>query len=431
MPPADTQPSPNQPQIITPGQPPTPAGPVTSGPITASPPPAGRSLKKIIALVVGLVILVVAAGISFTMYQKSAATKKFNSFAAKVTKQENDGADRYVKVAGIVNDFGQLLDISTDGNTTGGTDKLTAKLNGLKTDVNQACQDKAGDITAANFDQPTKGLKLNANQKKYLADWKTVISNLESSDYSNAGLCSDGQLLVIVANNMLKFVPGIQTLTDIENSASGEPTAAQLESLKSFTTIEISDQDKLSASLPHTATFLGDLKSLMSDLYNEASAEQRGDNAAVQRYLNDILTISDSFDKTSAAVDDEISAYDQKINDGAISASKAELAGIEYQNGHKSGNANMQLDPALPAFRIVEASISNYSDKHDSAYPHASNVAGLADIDSTIKGLKDKGYLKDFTYTSTGADDSGFTLTAKLANGKTLSEKVEPSSQST
>lgn len=433
MPPNSEQPDPapvNQPAAsITPSDQPLPGpGPGSLGiPPTVAEKP-DRPLKKLIIAGVVMAVLVVAGIVGAVVYQSSASTKKFNDLVKKITQQEKDGAVGYVKASAAINEFGQLLDVAMNDSGTAGTEKLTAKIDALKGYASKACQDKASDVTGDSIDKSVKGLKLSAVQKQYISDWKEVISQLEDSDYSNAGLCRDGQAIVSLANNFVKLLPGLNTLSQVETSTA-PPSDAQINSLKTYTTLELTDKDSMSQTMPHTTAYLTDLKTLLADFYYQLAATKSGDAQTAQKYENDIETLLTSIGSSGSAVDDELTAFDKKATETTISASKAEIRGIEYQKSHGSSNPNMQLDAGLPAFRIVEATVTYYSDQHNDSFPHASNIDGLADIDATIKDLKSKGYLKDFSYTSSGADDSGFSLHAKMADGTVFDEKVEPSAQ--
>lgn len=89
----------------------------------------------------------------------------------------------------------------------------------------------------------------------------------------------------------------------------------------------------------------------------------------------------------------------------------------------------MLTDYNLPVFRIVEATVTSYSDTHNGTYPAGTSVDDLAQLDSNMSQLKSHDLLKGTTYSSTGSDRSGFSLQTKLNDGTVLTEKVGNGSQ--
>lgn len=428
MPPDQTSPSqPAEPDEPT-NLPPTP---LVSGPVISQPAGLAKKLPlKLIAVVVAVVVLLGGGGVyGYGYYKTRSATSKFNDLAKRITEQEKDGAANYVKASAIIDEFSQLLSASTNATSAPNSDKLNAKLDTLKTLVDDSCKAKSSDVTAASIDKDSSGLKLSATQKQYLSDWKQVVNGLEDADYSNTGMCRDGQVYVSFTKAFVSFVPGLDVVDNLGDDLT-KVNSDQLKQLKALSQLSIADQDKLQAALPETTNFLNDLKSLVGSLYDTILAAQKNDSAGAAQAERSLLQLSGKIDSDSTAMTDEMNAFDKKINDAAVAASKAELSGIEYQKNHNVTNANMQLDTNLPAFRITEAATTSYSDKHDGAYPHAASIDGLADVDSSVKDLKDKGYLKDFSYASSGNDDSGFTLKVKLSDGTVLEEMVTPTTQS-
>lgn len=207
------------------------------------------------------------------------------------------------------------------------------------------------------------------------------------------------------------------------------PTPAQLEDLKKYADVKLSDEASLKAKLPQTWQMLTDLQAIITGSYNTLNAVANDDLSTALLYGGQLEALGTKMQTDLSNFTAEINSLDKTENAAATKASLTEISAIEYQQSRGASNPDMQLDMAVPSFRIADASVVNYDDEHDH-YPAGASADGIAGLDENMQKLKDKNLLKNLTYTSLGSDNSGFSLSVKLSDGKTVSERVDPSQQS-
>jgi len=380
--------------------------------------------KKRVWLVVGAtavaVLLAVGGVLGYGYYQGRIATNKFNALTLQIKNQELAVARRNAQGTTFVGEI--TTAIATNGSTASAT--LNASANKLATLAGQSCMAGKSAATSATIDQQMKGLRLNALQRRYVSDIKQVLDATKDSSYDDKTLCRDGQLLAALARNYAFLSPGLQVISNL----SANPTAAQMDSLKTYATTEpLIDQAALQAATPKTAAFFNDAQQLLSDMYLMFQAAGNGDTASAAQYVSKVTTLGAQIDGDTTAMDAEISNLSKQESTAAIKASQLEIAAIDYQRSHNVTNADMQLDYALPVFRIADATIGNYSDAHDGSYPYGSSGADLVSASPiNMKSLQTRGLLKGMRYQSLGSDQSGFSLSITLSDGSVLSEQLNP-----
>lgn len=424
----------SQAPIVQPQPPavPKPFEPVVSAPYgpSAPLPPTPKKSKKglLVATLAVLLVLVLGSGgaLGYMYYQKQMAAKEFNDIALQVKTQELAGARNYVKVAATVDELAPLM--AFDG-SSGINQNVATTLNKNADSIAAAaaasCKAKASDLTPAAIDQKMKGLPLNDPQKRYISDMKQVIDGLSQSQYSNAGICREGPAFAAMVHNLANVLPGLSLLVSVGGGSM--PTDAQMNTLKAFTNASLIGEADMQPLVPQTVKFLKDIQAMMGDLYYELAAVKAGDMSSALTYDTKISDLSGQLSTDSQNMDTEVKNLDKADNDAATKASLTEIAAIDYQTGHKTANANMQLDYALPAFRIAEAAVTSYSDAHSGSYPYGSSIESLAGIDSNLQQLQKAGHLKNLAYSSQGSDQSGFSLSATLADGTKLTEELNTS----
>jgi len=406
-----------------------PAGSVASPvSIGVQPAKAKRGKKLLFGVLIVLLLVILGAGgvFGYTYYQEQMATKAFSDLALQVKNQELDGARNYVKVAGMVYELTPLMSLDgTSGLNQNAATTLNKNAGLIDATASSSCKAQTDDVTAAYIDQKMKGLSLNAAQQRYISDIKQVVDNLNKSEYSNAGLCREGPVMAALIRNIAKLLPGLSLIMQI--SSGSTPTAAQMNTLKSFANASVIDQSTIQSLMPQAVEYLTDLNTMLGDLYYELAAVQAGDLKGALSYDSKISDLSNQLDADEKSADAEMTDVDKSANGAATKASQVEIAAIDYQVSHKTATSNMQLDYALPSFRIADAVIGNYEDAHNNSYPYGSSIQNLADLDSGLKRLQDAGHLKNLTYSSHGSDQSGFSLSAILADGTKLTEELDAS----
>ncbi|HET7528700.1 MAG TPA: hypothetical protein VFJ84_00525, partial [Candidatus Saccharimonadales bacterium] len=391
---------------MPPGQTISPQEPGSAEPVSSAAPQTpltqpqpSRSYRKIIIIAVAVAVLAALGGAGFAFNQKRVANQKFSQLAADIKRQELDGLDQYAKVASITNDLGNMIDLATSDNPPADiAQKLTGKVSTLKSSVDGSCSAKSADLTESKINDRVSGVKLNADQEKYVSDMKDVISGLEGTGYSNAGMCTDGPALVSFADNFSKILPGLNALGKVGDS----PTPAQLQELKKYADLKLTDDASLKAKLPQTWQMLTDLQAVISGTYNTLNAVANNDYSGALLYGTQLEQLSAKLQTDMSNFTAEINSLDKAENAAATKASLAEISAIEYQKNKGIANPDMQLDLAVPSFRIADASITSYDDEHDH-YPAGTSVNDIAGLDENMQKLKDKDLLKNLTYSGLGS----------------------------
>lgn len=384
-------------------------------------------LVILVIAVVGLAVLAGGGAAAYTYVFKSLSDKKFNDLALQIKNQEISGAKNYTKVSAYVNQLAPILSLqnsSTINKNAAAT--LNTNAAAIANLADQGCKSKTSDVTSASIDKQMKGLVLTPSQKKYIADMKQVTADLAATEYSNNGICSDAPALAALIRNFANLLPGLTIFQQSASDSKG-PSAAQLNTLQSFTTLNLSDAQVMQTKLPQTAQLFTDMKLLFTDLYYEIQAAQKQDLPNTEKYAGKIGSLANQLDTDTKNSDNEINNLGKTEDDAAKKASFEEINAIDYQINHKSTTANMQIDYTLPAFRIVDTVVSGYYRAHNSSYPYGTSVQSLLGIDQAMKQLQDRNLLKNLTYTSIGKDQSGYSLSATLKDGTKLTEELDPS----
>ena len=195
-------------QVIPPQGPAAGSAPQVVESIVPPQPSSGKPYKKIVIILAVVVALAALGGGAYAFNQKRTTTKKFNQLAADIKKQELDGLSRYTKAASITNDFGNMINLATGDNPPADiAQQLSGKVSTLRDAVNTSCSAKDSDLTASIIDTRVKGLRLDADQQKYVSDMKDVIGGLQNTEYSNVGMCASGPAFVSFADNFAKLMP--------------------------------------------------------------------------------------------------------------------------------------------------------------------------------------------------------------------------------
>lgn len=383
-----------------------------------------RFTRRRVRLAVGsaalVIVLAVGGVVGYGYYEGRVATDKFNALALQIKNQEMAVARRNAQATVLVS--GISAAIAAGDSASGAT--LNARAGSMSDLANQSCSAAKNTVTPAAIDQQMKGLRLDATQQRYVSDIKQVLLVSKDSSYNDATLCRDGMLMAAIARNFAFLNPGLRTLTGLSDT----PTASQMDSLKTYaTSTALVDQASLQASTPKTAAFFSDAQQLLSDTYKMFAAINTGDLAGAGQYITKVTSLGTQIDSDTAAMNTEVSNLGKRESVAAIKASQLEIAAIDYQRSHKVADASMQLDYSLPAFRIADATIGNYTDAHSGSYPYGSSAADLVSTSPTdMKALQSRGLLKTMSYQSLGSDQSGFSLSVTLSDGSSLSEKFDP-----
>lgn len=391
-----------------------------------SKPKKPKKRLTIAAIAVVILILLVGGGAAgYRYYQVRVATEKFNALALKIKDQELITARNNVKASAIVNGIRPFLSPTTNGSLSknAGT-LLNNKADEISTLANQSCAAQASEVTPAVIDREMKGLALSATQRRYMSDMKQVLADLHDSPYANGTLCRDSKLVAAIARNLATLVPGLVLTENLPDNAL--PTSTQMNELKVYATKDMVDQATLQATLPESATFFADMHELLNDAYYTFLAAQNNDIGNAQQYLVKLNNVATRLDRDEKSANAEMANVGKKEDGATKKASQEEIAAIDYQRNHKVTNTNMQLDYAVPSFRIADAVINDYTVTHDGSFPYGSSIQALVSIDPAVKQLQTKNLLSNLSYQSLGSDQSGCSLNAKLADGSMLSEEYDP-----
>ncbi len=381
--------------------------------------------KRILYTIAIAVVAIVVAALGYKQY----SSYRFNTIVDDLNEQKISGTEGYINVSNSINNLGAYL--SSAGNSltpsTLQSSELKNKVAQTREYVDSACSKKEKDVTGDKLNTETSYLWLDTNQKRYIKDSKTALNKLEKTEFSNAGICSDGKLVLAFYENFADLYSGLIVAGQI-NSQSTPPTAQQLNSLKEYTTkTSFTDEGILQERLPSTVQFLNTTTNLLADLYYALNAQQNGQTDVINKYSSEIETLSKRSDTDFRGVDKEISGFDKETNTNGATLANQEIDLIDYQN-HQDSNFVSKLDYSIPVFWIVDSKVGLFSSQHNEAYPAANNLKDLLAIlkDPSLNSLAHKGLLKNVTYTVLGKDHSGYSITARLSNGKILVDKSSP-----
>jgi hypothetical protein len=381
--------------------------------------------KKIIYTIVIAVAVIVAATLGYRQY----SAYKFNQVVSDLNTKKVKGTENYIKMSDLLNSLSAYLS-SADNSLNASTlqsSELSSKVTQTKNLVNSACNQKSKGITGDKLNRDTKYLWLSANQKRYINDSIKTFGSYEKTEFSNAGICSDGKLAVALYGNLADLYPGLIVLGQL-NSQSTSPNTQQLNSLKQYTTrTSLKDEGLLQQNMPSSVQFINTTNELLADVYYALNAQQNGQTDLATKYSSDIDNLIKKDETDFKKADKEISNFEIKANTNGVALANQEKAVINYQKSQHSNFAD-KLDYSIPVFWLIDSKVGLYGANHNDVFPAASNLGGLlaALKDSDLNELKSRGLLKDATYTVLGKDRSGYSITVKLSNGKILVDKSLP-----
>lgn len=406
----------NQPKGVTEPSTPKP-GTMNEGPTTAHKP---KSRKRILISLLILIVIIIGG---LVLGYKNYSNDKFVELTKQIKQQEIDGAKSVVTVTDQLNSVSKAYDAASNSSDISGVADLKSKLSDLSTDVKKACDSEKSELNSVTLKNKTTHLWLTSTQKTYIAQQSDVLKMLEASDYSSAGICRDGSLVAAFYQNFANYLPGLITLGKLNQSAT-PATAEQINSLQQYTTYSISEEGKLRSKLPKTTKVLDDVQVILANAYYALKAQNENRAQDAQSYSDKITAASNDLNKDQANIDPELKSLDDESNNAAINASLDEL---KVQNSVKNKGFDT-VGLTLPAFRIMDSTISKYGGGHDSKYPATSTISALVSAlkDKNIDSLNSQKLLSGFSYSSIGSDSSGYSLSATLEDGTVLTNKSLP-----
>ena len=232
------------------------------------------------------------------------------------------------------------------------------------------------------------------------------MDSFEKTEFSSAGICSDGKLVIALYGNLVDLYPGLIVLDSVLQSTS--PTAQQINSLNQYTTkTSLKDEGLLQQNMPGSVQFINTTNELLADVYYALNAQQNGQTDLAAKYSSDIDSLSKKEETDSNKTGKEITDFGVRANTNGVTLANQEIALINYQKNQESNFAD-KLDYSVPVFWLVDSKTGLYGAHHNDTYPVASNLDGLLVVlkDSDLNGLIPKGLLKDVTYTVLGKNHS-------------------------